>query len=133
MVNPIKKFFNLIIGPMRDKRNYKQFIKRANALPKDYRYVFRKMRKYMESGGISLECGMNEYVDLLARGTEHEGIYMRLLELFEVNAAEGKEIVEVIGNDAAAFCDDYIRAFISKGEKERLNHEIIEKLKREVK
>lgn len=55
MLDAIKKFIKLIIGDTEGnveiRRNYKQFMKRVDALPKDYRFAFHKIQHYMFSVG----------------------------------------------------------------------------------
>lgn len=80
----------------REKREFKHMQERAKALPEDYRYVYHKIQYYMwsHSGGSGM--------DMLP-------IFTDLLELFETGAAEGKRVLEVTGEDVAAFCDELLR------------------------
>lgn len=87
------KFIQKMIG---DKKEYKEQMKRGEALPEDYRFVFEKIHGYMWSfaGG--------DGSDMLK--TQEE-----LIELFETSAADGKHVLEVTGEDVAGFCDEFIR------------------------
>lgn len=87
------KLIKKMIG---DKKEYRDQIARAEALPEDYRFVFEKIQAYMWSfaGG--------DGSDMLK--TQHE-----LLELFETSAAEGKHVLDVTGEDVAGFCDEFLR------------------------
>jgi len=89
MMNLIKK----MIG---DKKEYKEQMARVEALPEDYRFVFKKINEYIWSftGG--------DGSDMLK--TQQE-----LIELFETSAADGKHVLEVTGEDVADFCDEFIR------------------------
>jgi DNA-binding ferritin-like protein (Dps family) len=80
----------------REKRKYKQQEARVEALPEDYRYVYRQIQQYMwsNSGGSGM--------DMLP-------IFADLLDLFETAAAEGKPVLDVTGNDVVAFCDELLR------------------------
>ena len=80
----------------REKRKYKQQEERVEALPEDYRYVYRQIQQYMwgHSGGSGM--------DMLPLFTD-------LLDLFETAAAEGKPVLDVTGEDVAAFCDGLLR------------------------
>ena len=101
----------------REKREYKQKEARVEALPEDYRYVFRHIQRYM--WGYSGGSGM----DMLP-------IFADLLDLFETGAAEGKRVLEVTGEDVAAFCDELLRnAKTWTGKhRETLNRDIRNKL-----
>ncbi len=80
----------------REKREYRQQQARAKALPEDYRYVYDKIQQYMwgHAGGS---------------GMDMMPILSDLLDLFETGAAEGKRVLEVTGEDVAAFCDELLR------------------------
>jgi Uncharacterized protein conserved in bacteria len=80
----------------REKRRYKQQEQRMEALPEDYRYVYRQIQQYMwgHSGGSGM--------DMLP-------IFTDLLDLFETGAAEGKPVLALTGEDVAAFCDELLR------------------------
>ena len=101
----------------REKRRYKQQEARVEALPDDYRYVYRQIQQYM--WGYSRGSGM----DMLP-------IFADLLDLFETGAAEGKRVLDVTGEDVAAFCDELLRnAKTSTGkQREALNRDIRNKL-----
>jgi DNA-binding ferritin-like protein (Dps family) len=101
----------------REKRAYKQKEERANALPEDYRYVYRQIQQYMwsYSGGSGM--------DMLP-------IFADLLDLFETGAAEGKRVLDVTGEDVAAFCDELLRTAKTFTGRQRtaLNRQIRKKL-----
>ncbi|MDW7618126.1 DUF1048 domain-containing protein [Peribacillus simplex] len=85
----MKKFIELIIGELESKKEYKAFMKKVNSLPKDYAFVFKKIQKYMWNFGY----GFGEEI-------------INLYELFEASAAEGKHVLDVTGEDVAAFADE---------------------------
>lgn len=41
-----KSILELVIGNLDEKREYKNLMKRVNALPSDYRYVYKKLLNY---------------------------------------------------------------------------------------
>ncbi len=86
MVNFIKK----ILG---DKKEYKDMMARVEALPGDYPEVYQKICSYM--WGFSSGSGM----DMLR-------IQYGLIELFEDAAADGKDVLEVTGEDVTAFANE---------------------------
>lgn len=108
-----KSFIELVVGDLGEKRDYRQFMKRVKALPRDYRYAFKKIQNYMYYFGDAV-CDMTMYTDLL--------------ELLEVSAAEEKGVLDILGSDVAAFCDDLIRASASNTitTREKLNQEVLE-------
>jgi DNA-binding ferritin-like protein (Dps family) len=95
MLNAIKKFIKLIIGDPWDSRGYKHMMKRVKVLPKDYQYVFHKIKHYMTVQGV------DPYGSL--------AIYSDLVDLFEESAADGRQVLEVIGSDVGKFCNELIR------------------------
>ena len=103
----------------REKRKYREMQERARALPEDYTYVYHKIQYYMwsYSGGDGM--------DMIP-------IFADLLDLFETGAAEGKRVLEVTGEDVAAFCDELLRnAKTYTGNwHEALNRDIMKKLKK---
>ena len=100
-----------------EKRKYKQQQERVEALPEDYRYVYRQIQQYMwsNSGGSGL--------DMLP-------IFADLLDLFETGVAEGKRVLDITGEDVAAFCDELLRnaKTYTRKHREALNRDIREKL-----
>ncbi|PFH87713.1 DUF1048 domain-containing protein [Bacillus sp. AFS088145] len=85
----MKKFIELFIGDLESKKEYKAFMKKVNSLPKDYAFVFKKIQKYMWNFGY----GFGEEI-------------INLYELFEASSAEGKHVLDVTGEDVAAFADE---------------------------
>lgn len=119
-----KSITKLIIGDINDKREYKQMMKRVNALPKDYKFVFKKIQKYMYTVGGS-SGDMTIFNDM--------SLFSDLIDLFESSAVEKRNIVDVVGNDVSKFCDEFMSAYItdSKTLGEKLNKEIMEKFNKE--
>lgn len=75
---------------MQEKREWRALQARAKALPADYYKVYKEMQKYLwKIGGADFES---------------------LVELFEENAAEGKDVLDVTGRDVAAFCDELAKS-----------------------
>lgn len=102
------------------KREYKQQMARVKALPKDYRYVFKKIQRHM-------------WMFAAGSGYDMLKIHYGLIELFEAGAAEGKHVLEITGKDVAAFCDELLRNARTYTEdwREALNRDILSKFGKE--
>jgi DNA-binding ferritin-like protein (Dps family) len=77
------------------KRQLRAHMARVKALPPDYQIVYKEIQKYLFKVGP---------VDV-ADGRLLSGI----VDFFEEGAAAGKGVLELIGNDVAAFCDDLVK------------------------
>ncbi|GAA2834122.1 DUF1048 domain-containing protein [Crossiella cryophila] len=77
------------------KKQWRAHMARVKALPPDYQIVYKEMQRYFFKVGP---------VDLL-EGTLLSGI----VDFFEEGVAGGKGVLELIGDDVAAFCDDLIK------------------------
>jgi DNA-binding ferritin-like protein (Dps family) len=77
------------------KRQWRAHVARVKALPPDYQIVYKEMQKYLFKVGP---------VDL-ADGGPLPGI----VDFFEEGVAAGKGVLQLIGTDVAAFCDDLIK------------------------
>jgi DNA-binding ferritin-like protein (Dps family) len=77
------------------KKQWRAHMARVKALPPDYQIVYKEIQRYLFKVGP---------VDL-PEGTLLSGI----VDFFEEGVAAGKGVLELIGNDVAAFCDDLIK------------------------
>lgn len=78
------------------KKEWRAHMARVKALPPDYQIVYKEIQKYL------FKVGPVEFTD----GT---GLLSGIIDLFAEGAALGKGVLEVTGNDVAAFCDDLIK------------------------
>lgn len=78
------------------KKEWRAHVARVKSLPKDYQIVYKEIQKYLFKVG---PVELTEGTDLLSG----------IVDLFEEGAALGKGVLEVTGNDVAAFCDDLIK------------------------
>jgi DNA-binding ferritin-like protein (Dps family) len=76
------------------KKQLRAHMARVKALPPDYQIVYKEMQRYLFKVGP---------VDV-ADGHLLSGI----VDFFEEGVAAGKGVLELIGNDIAAFCDDLV-------------------------
>jgi DNA-binding ferritin-like protein (Dps family) len=81
---------------IKGKKEWRAHVARVKALPQDYQFVYKEIQKYFfKVGPVELTEGM--------------GLLSGIVDLFEEGAALGKGVLEVTGNDVAAFCDDLIK------------------------
>ena len=77
------------------KKQWRAHMARVKALPPDYEIVYREIQKYLfKVGPVSLSDG---------------SLLSGIVDFFEEGVAAGKGVVELIGTDVAAFCDDLIK------------------------
>lgn len=77
------------------KRQWRAHTARVRALPPDYRIVYKEIQRYyFKVGPVGLADG---------------GLLGGIVDFFEEGVASGKGVMELIGPDVAAFCDDLIR------------------------
>ncbi|MGA5291459.1 DUF1048 domain-containing protein [Streptomyces pseudogriseolus] len=77
------------------KKQWRAHMARVKALPPDYQIVYKEIQRYL------FKVGPTDLSD----GPLLPGI----VEFFEEGAAEGRGVLELIGEDVAAFCDDLIK------------------------
>ncbi|MDR1521700.1 MAG: DUF1048 domain-containing protein [Streptococcaceae bacterium] len=119
MPNFFDKYFN-VKKIIESKREYKQQMVRVEALPENYQFVFKKIQHHMWcfAGGD---------------GYDMMEIHYDLIDLFESGAASGKHVLEVTGEDVAAFCDELLKnaKTYTEGWREKLNCDIASKFEKE--
>ncbi len=87
---------DIIEGKKEWQKKWRAHMARVKALPQDYQIVYKEIQNYLfKVGPVELTDG----TDLLSG----------IVDLFEEGAALGKGVLEVTGNDVAAFCDDLIK------------------------
>ena len=119
MSNFFNDYFN-IKRIFESKREYKQQMERVKALPEDYQYDFKKIQSHM-------------WMFAAGPGYDMMKIHYDLIELFESGAAQGKDVLEITGDDVAGFCDELLRSASTYTEnwRENLNRDIHKKLGKE--
>jgi DNA-binding ferritin-like protein (Dps family) len=73
------------------KRQWRAHMARVKALPPDYQVVYREIQRYLFKVGT---------------GSPEGHLLSEIVDFFEEGVAGGKGVLELIGNDVAAFCDD---------------------------
>ncbi|MFI0240435.1 DUF1048 domain-containing protein [Streptomyces sp. NPDC016845] len=77
------------------KKQWREHVARVKALPPDYWIVYKEMQKYLfKVGPVGLSDGP---------------LLPEIVDFFEEGAASGKGVLELIGTDVAAFCDDLVK------------------------
>ncbi|MFI0420973.1 DUF1048 domain-containing protein [Spongiactinospora sp. 9N601] len=77
------------------KKQWRAHVARVKALPPDYQIVYQEMQRYFfKVGPVDLPDGH---------------LLSGIVDFFEEGVANGKGVLELIGNDVAAFCDDPIK------------------------
>jgi DNA-binding ferritin-like protein (Dps family) len=77
------------------KKQWRAHMARVKALPPDYEIVYKEIQRYyFKVGPVGLTDG---------------SLLTGILEFFAEGAAAGKGVLELIGNDVAAFADDLIK------------------------
>ena len=77
------------------KQQWRAHVARVKALPPDYQIVYKEMQRYLfKVGPIELADGP---------------LLSEIVDFFEEGVAAGKGVLQLIGNDVAAFCDDLIK------------------------
>ena len=77
------------------KKQLRAHMARVKALPPDYQIVYKEMQRYLFKVGL---------IDV-ADGRLLSGI----VDFFEEGVTAGKGVLELIGDDVAAFCDDLVK------------------------
>lgn len=78
-----------------DKREWRAHTARVKALPRDYRIVYHELQKYLFKAGA-------------AEQTDPTELLSGIVGLFEEGANSGKNVLDVTGEDVAAFCDELL-------------------------
>jgi DNA-binding ferritin-like protein (Dps family) len=77
------------------KKQWREHMARVKALPPDYQIVYKEIQRYLfKVGPVDLPDG---------------GLLSGIVDFFEEGVAAGKGVLELIGNDVAAFCDDLVK------------------------
>ncbi|KRV46900.1 hypothetical protein AQ490_08960 [Wenjunlia vitaminophila] len=77
------------------KKQWRAHTARVKSLPQDYQIVYKEIQRYL------FKVGPTD----LADGPLLPGV----VDFFEEGAAAGKGVLELVGNDVAAFCDDLVK------------------------
>jgi DNA-binding ferritin-like protein (Dps family) len=89
--------FEKIIGSLENKREWREMEARAKGLPSEYLNAYKAIQQYMWT-----TSGLSDWKDT-------RRIFGGILDLFEEGAAEGKKVIDLTGEDVAAFCNELVK------------------------
>jgi DNA-binding ferritin-like protein (Dps family) len=92
------KLLEKVTGPIEQKKRYRQYKVRVEALPETYRTAVDALQRYSYYFG---------------HGTAEGGLSMLddLADLFERAAADGTPVREIVGEDPVEFADAFLRNY----------------------
>ena len=105
---------NFIKKMIEEKREWRVMEARAKALPKEYKIVYQEIKGYIwKSSGL-------DAID----------IFKGILDLFDEGAANGVSVLEITGNNVAAFCDELVKGSKTYTEtwRQKLNRDVAKRL-----
>jgi DNA-binding ferritin-like protein (Dps family) len=77
------------------KKQWRAHMARVKALPPDYQIVYKEIQRYLfKVGPVDLPDGH---------------LLSEIVDFFEEGVAAGKGVLELVGDDVAAFADDLIK------------------------
>lgn len=111
----MKNIIEVVTGSIKEKKEWFALEKRSHRLPKEYQVVYEEIKKYLWKGS----------------GVMSMSPFVTLVDLFEDSAANKLSVLDVIGSDVAAFCDDLIKGESSYFDtyRTKLNKDIADKIK----
>lgn len=94
------KIFAATQEQRQQKKTYKECVARSKKLPFEYREVYNTASKYMLNFSTSDSGVVN--------------LFPEILDMFEIGAAEGRDVLEVVGHDVMAFCDGMLEGIATQ-------------------
>ncbi|GAA5208912.1 DUF1048 domain-containing protein [Microbacterium kyungheense] len=112
------KWYEVVTGSLEQKKQWRQYKARVEALPEPYRGAAKAVERYlMYAGGV---------VD----GDTIVQMYADLADLWERAVADGTSVRDLVGDDPATFAEEFAAAYNGKQwidkERDRLNKAIDE-------
>ena len=107
------RWIELVTGSLEQKRQYRQYKARMDALPKPYDTVAKALHRYFmyNVGTPGDETALTMFSDFV--------------DLWERAAADGTPVREIVGDDPVEFADAFVQAYVGKRwidkERARLN------------
>jgi len=96
------KWYEVVTGSLDQKKQFKQYRARIEALPEPYRATAKALERYiMYAGGI---------VD----GDAMVRMFSDFADLWERAAADGTPVRDIVGDDPAGFAEEFAAAYSAK-------------------
>lgn len=96
------KWIEALTGSLEQKKQYRQYRARVDALPEPYAAVAKAVDRYlMYQGGVTDGETMVRMLDDLA-------------DLFDGAAADGLAIRDIVGEDPVEFAEAFVRAYTTR-------------------
>ena len=95
-----KTLKELLVGASAGKQEWRDYVKRREALSSDYRVVMKDIETYLYNIGIMDASGMS--------------VFYEIIDLFEEGAAAGRGVLAVTGDDVADFAYNVMMAVATK-------------------
>ncbi|UBU18222.1 DUF1048 domain-containing protein [Nonomuraea gerenzanensis] len=89
------QYLELVLGPLEDKKRWRQYKARVKGLPENYRIAVEALERYLMHFGP-------------ADGAGAMAMYEDLADLFEQSAADGIPIRAVFGDDPIEFVETFM-------------------------
>ena len=96
------KWIETVTGPLEQKRQYKQFKARMQALPEPYGSTAKALQRYLTYYG-----GVTDGETLVRMLGD-------LVELWEGAAADGSSVRSIVGADPVEFAESFAQAYSAK-------------------
>jgi DNA-binding ferritin-like protein (Dps family) len=110
------KWIELVTGSLEQKKQYRQYRARLEALPEPYHATAKALDRYLMASG-----GITDGETLVTMMTD-------LVELWERAAADGTPVRDIVGDDPVEFIETFRAAYAGKEwidkERERLRKAI---------
>ena len=88
-----------LVGDLGDKRRWRAYKGRANALPEPYRSVITALERYLTYHGA------------IVRGDVLVAMMNDLADLFEQAAADETPVLALVGDDPVGFAEEFLRNY----------------------
>jgi DNA-binding ferritin-like protein (Dps family) len=97
------KWLETVTGSLEQKRQYRQYVARINALPEPYGAVAKALQRYfMYYGGVTTE------------GETALKMFDDFAELWERAAADGAPVRAIVGDDPVEFAETFAQSYIGR-------------------
>ena len=94
-----KKWIEKVVGPLEQKKHYRQYKERTRRLPAKYRTALEALERYLMHVGPGGD------------GADAMSMFEDLLDLFEQSAAKGTPIREIVGEDPVEFLKAFVQNY----------------------